>query len=320
MELTKRLLEQFLAVVEEQNFRRAAERLSMKQPPLSQAIQRLERGIGVPLFVREPHGVRVTEAGARFATEAQRILRVKQAALDSTRQAAQGLGCDLRAGYVTALALRYLPHLLASTAREMPDLRIELHQSSSADVAALVQSGALDVGFIREPSHIPADMASVPIAVERLAAVLPARHRLAGMDTIALEDLSAENFVLPDATSLPTLAQQVNLACMEAGFIPRALTTAANLTALLSYVASGMCVSILPEATFELAPAGVAAVPLQGNSPLLDTRIIAVHRPDAGSAVRRLLELIDRQVLDHGRLPFADRPRMGLPRDFGGWG
>ncbi|MEU3755487.1 LysR substrate-binding domain-containing protein [Streptomyces olivoreticuli] len=296
MELTRRLLEQFLAVVDEQHFGRAAERLSMSQPPLSQAIQRLERGIGAPLLERGPRGVRPTPAGAVFATDARRMLNLQDAALERARRVAHGLEGDVRVGYVSILSHRYLPRLLRAAAREMPGLRIKLRQDSSASVAEMVASGALDLGFLRDPAPVPADLVTRDVAVERLAAALPTDHRLAGEEAIGLADLREEDFVLPDATALPSLAQQLQLACQEVGFTPRPRATADDVTGLFSYVASGLCVSALPEELSEFALAGVTFVPLRGTSPNLDTHVTAVLRPDADAAVRRLLDLITRHM------------------------
>ncbi|KNB52796.1 LysR family transcriptional regulator [Streptomyces caatingaensis] len=296
MELTRRLLEQFLAVVDEQHFGRAAERLSMSQPPLSQAIQRLEKGVGATLLERGPRGVRPTPAGTVFATDARRLLNLQDAALDRARRVAHGLEGDVRVGYVSILSHRHLPGLLREAAEAMPGLRIKLRQDSSASVAELVQTGALDLGFLRDPSPVPAGLVTRDVAVERLAAALPAGHRLAGGGPVGLAELRDEDFVLPDATALPALAQQLRLACHEAGFTPRPRAAAEDLTGLFSYVASGLCVSLLPEALDEFALPGVAFAPLRGESPTLDTRVTAVHRPEADAAVHRLLDLIARRM------------------------
>ncbi|MFD7597440.1 LysR family transcriptional regulator [Kitasatospora sp. NPDC059812] len=294
--LTKRLLEQFLAVAEEKHFGRAAERLSMRQPPLSQSIQRLERGLGVQLFRRGPGGVSVTAAGEAFAVDARRLLDAQSAAIDRVRRVASGLDGDVRVGYVSILSHHYLPDLLRAAAEELPGLRIHLHQDSSVAVADMVRSGELDLGFLRDPSPLSADLASREFAVERIAAALPHDHPLVGAGEIDLADLRDEDFVLPDATALPTLAQQVQLACHDAGFTPRSRAVADDLTGLFSYVASGLCVSLVPERLRDFPIPGVAYVPLRGESPHLETTVVAVHRPGVDEAVHRLLELITRHT------------------------
>jgi len=292
--LTRRLLEQFLVVAEERHFGRAAERLSMSQPPLSQSIQRLERGLGVRLFDRGPGGVVPTAAGEVFAVDARRLLDAQSAAVERARRVAGGLEGDVRVGYVSILSHHYLPGLLSVAAKELPGLRLHLHQDSSAAVAEMIRSGTLDLGFLRDPSPLSPELVSQEFAVERIAAAVPHGHRLAGADGIALDELRDEDFVLPDAGALPVLAQQVQLGCHEAGFAPRTRAVADDLTGLLSYVASGLCVSLLPERLRDFPVPGITFVPLLGDSPLLNTSIVSVCRPDADAAVLRLLELITR--------------------------
>lgn len=294
--LTRRLLEQFLTVADEKHFGRAAERLSMSQPPLSQSIQRLERGLGVRLFERGPGGVSLTAAGEAFAADAQRLLDAQSAAIERVRRVAGGLAGDVRVGYVSILSHHYLPQLLRAAAEELPGLRIHLHQDSPAALAEMVRAGTLDLGFLRDPSPLSADVVTRDFAVERIAAAVPHRHPLAGAEEIDLADLSEEDFVLPDPTALPALAHQVQLACHESGFTPRSRAVSDDLTGLFSYVASGLCVSLLPEQLRDFHVPEVAFVPLRGTSPYLETSLVAVHRPEADAAVLRLLELITRHV------------------------
>ncbi|MFJ8478347.1 LysR family transcriptional regulator [Kitasatospora sp. NPDC094011] len=296
--LTRRLLEQFLVVADERHFGRAAERLGMSQPPLSQSIQRLERALAVRLLERGPGGVSLTAAGEVFAVDARRLLDAQSAAVERVRRVAGGLEGDVRVGYVSILSHHYLPGLLRAAAEQLPGLRIHLHQDSSANVADLVRSGELDLGFLRDPSPLSGDLVSWEFAVERIAAAVPRDHRLAAADSIDLAELRDEDFVLPDATALPALAQQVRLACHEAGFTPRSRAVVDDLTGLFSYVASGLCVALLSERLADFPIPGIAYVPLRGDSPHLRTSVVALHRPDPDEAVRRLLELIARRAAD----------------------
>ncbi|MET8953756.1 LysR family transcriptional regulator [Streptomyces sp. NPDC004393] len=296
MNLTKRLLEQFLVLAEEKHFGRAAERLSMSQPRLSQSIQRLERGLGVRLFERGPGGVSLTPAGAAFTVDARRLLHTQSAAIERVRRVAGGLEGVIRLGYVSMLSNYYLPAFLRTAAEELPGLRIHLCQDSTAAVAEMVRSGALDLGFLRDPSPLSdsAELVSQEVAVERIAAALPHDHRLAGADEIGLDELRDDDFVLPDADVLPDLARQVRQACHEAGFAPRSRAVADNVTGLVSYVASGLCVGLMPERLRDILSLGIAFAALRGQSPHLTTTVVAVRRPEADAAVLRLLELLPR--------------------------
>ena len=294
--LTKRLLEQFLVVADEKHFGRAAERLGISQPPLSQSIQRLERGLGVRLFERGSGGVSLTTAGEAFRVDVPRLLAAQSAAIERVRRVASGLDGDVRVGYVSILSHHYLPGLLRAAAEELPGLRIHLHQDSAAALAEMVRSGELDLGFLRDPSNLSAELVSEEFAVERIAAALPIDHPLATAGEINLDDLQDEEFVLPDAAALPALAQQVQLACHEAGFTPHSRAVSDDLSGLFGYVASGLCVSLLPEPLRDFSVPGVAFVALRGTSSYLETVVVAVRRPEADAAVLRLLEMIARRT------------------------
>ncbi|RLV04439.1 LysR family transcriptional regulator [Streptomyces griseocarneus] len=295
MEFTRRLLEQFLVLAEEKHFGRAAERLAMSQPPLSQAIQRLERGLEVTLLDRGPGGIRLTPAGAAFAVEARRLLDAQSAAVERVRRVARGLEGDVRVGYVSILSHHHLPRLLRAAADELPGLRVLVHQDTTATLVDMVRSGTLDLAFIRDPSPVTDELTLRAFADERVVAALPHEHPLAGADAIALGELHADAFVLPSSTTLPGLAAQAQLACRDAGFTPRCRAEADDLSGLLGYIAAGLCVGLLPEDLRHFPVPGIAFVPLRETSPYLRTTVAAVHRPDADAAVHRLLDLIARQ-------------------------
>ncbi|WP_257584860.1 MULTISPECIES: LysR family transcriptional regulator [unclassified Streptomyces] len=290
--LSRRLLGQFLVVAQEKHFGRAAERLGMSQPPLSQSIQRLERTVGVRLLDRGPGGVRLTAAGEAFATDAQRLLDLQDSAVERARRVASGLEGDVRVGYVSLLSHLYLPSMLRAAAERLPGLRIHLLHGSSQEVPDRVRVGALDLGFLRDPARLAGDLVSQVIATERIGAAVPRDHRLAGSGAIALSQLREEDFVLPDPAALPVLADQLQLACRQAGFTPRGTVVADDLSGLFSYVAAGLCVSLLPEDLRHLTGPGVSIVPLREETGHLLTTVHAVHRPDADPAVLRLLEMI----------------------------
>ncbi|MCC3767461.1 LysR substrate-binding domain-containing protein [Streptomyces sp. UNOC14_S4] len=296
MEFTRRLLEQFLVLAEEKHFGRAAERLAMSQPPLSQAIQRLERGLEVTLLDRGPGGIRLTPAGAAFAGEARRLLDAQSAAVERVRRVARGLEGDVRVGYVSILSHHHLPRLLRTAADELPGLRVLVHQDTTATLVDMVRSGTLDLAFIRDPSPVTDELTLRAFADERVVAALPHEHPLAGADAISLGDLREDAFVLPSSTTLPGLAAQSQLACRDAGFTPHCRVEADDLSGLLGYIAAGLCVGILPEDLRHFPVPGIAFVPLRETSPYLRTTVAAVHRPDADAAVHRLLDLIARHT------------------------
>ncbi|MFG3254537.1 LysR family transcriptional regulator [Streptomyces sp. NPDC048172] len=289
--LSRRLLEQFLVVAQEKHFGRAADRLGMSQPPLSQSIQRLERTVGARLFDRGPGGVRLTAAGEAFAVDARRLLDLQTAAVVRARRIASGTEGAVRVGYVSLLSHLYLPALLRAAAERLPGLRVHLQHDSSAGVVDRVRDGTLDLGFVRDPARLSDDLLSEVVATERIAAAVPRGHPLADADGIDLAELAHEDFALPDPAALPALAGQLQVACREAGFTPRGVAMADDLSGLFSYVGAGLCVSLAPEGLRHLAVADVRLVPLRGHSGHLDTAVYAIRRPDADPAVLSLLDL-----------------------------
>ncbi len=289
MDLTRRLLEQYLAVAEELHFGRAARRLSMSQPPLSQAIGRLERGLGVALLDRGNKKVRLTAAGAAFAADAARMLTAQCVAIDRARRIGLGLAGDLRIGSGTLLSFRYFPRLLAAASERLPDLRMHTRQEpSAATLIDMVAADALDIAFVIAPVTAPAGVEVTAIHTEQLQAALPASHRLAGADSIALADLREEKFVLP-SEHVHELGEHIQTACRQAGFAPRDFARSDNAIGLLSYIAAGLCVSLVPSNPYP----GVAYVPLGNPPPAAEITLLAVHRSDPDPAVHQLLALVD---------------------------
>ncbi|TQF04205.1 LysR family transcriptional regulator [Kitasatospora acidiphila] len=293
MELTQRMLQQFVVLAEEQHFGRAAERLDMSQPPLSQAIQRLERVLNVALLDRSSRGTRLTPAGRAFAEDARRLLDAQAAAVDRARRVADGQEGELRLGFVSSLGYDLLPRLLRRAHAELPGLRVHLSQHASIELVELLHDGSLDLALVRLPVSGAARLDVQQIGVERLVAVLPEHHPLAAEPALDLWALAEQEFALPKPSALPGLAQQVALACAQAGFAPRPLGLADDLPGLLSYVAAGLCLALVPEQACSLGIPGVTYRPLRGDSPYLETRVAAVHRSGGSdAAVRKVLGML----------------------------
>ncbi|MDI3409025.1 LysR family transcriptional regulator [Streptomyces cavernicola] len=304
MELSRRLLEQFVTVAEEGHVGRAAERLGMRQPPLSQALQRLERSLGAALLVREARGVRPTPAGEAFAADARRLLEAQQAAVERVRRIADGAEGVLRVGCAGAFAYSFPAELLRVSAARLPGLRIDLSQGTDTHIAELVRDGRCDLGFVREP--VPTTRAQpgpeqqesdglviVPgFFTEHIVAALPVAHALAGATELNLAELRGDSFVLPEPLSMAGLAARAAAACREAGFEPRVGGSCDDVTSALGYVATGLYVTLVPEGVRHFSPPGIAYVPLRTPSPQMISSIAAIHRPGADRAVQRVLDLL----------------------------
>jgi DNA-binding transcriptional LysR family regulator len=259
-----RHLQYFVAVAETRHFGQAAERLHMAQSPLSQAIRQLESSVGATLFTRTTRRVELTPAGEAFLRDARRILDAVDAARTRVRLVADGSAGLLRVGATGLAAFRHLPRLARVAARELPAL--ELH--FVPDLLTPAQEKALeddriDVAVLRPPLR-RTGLATRLISRERLVLAVAAGHRVAGDAPVALAALRDEDFVVyspADSVVNATVTQ----ACLAAGFLPRRAHEAARITILLTHVAAGSGVAVLPESVQALRVDGVRFVPVEDD-------------------------------------------------------
>jgi DNA-binding transcriptional LysR family regulator len=190
-----RHLRYFIAVAEELNFSRAAERMHMAQPPLSAAIRQLERDLGVDLFVRTTREVKLTDAGHAFLQGARRTLAdAERAAADAKRAAAGELG-HLRIAFSWSTRFQTLPALGRAFRASHPDVEILAQEMWNARMPAAFANGSIDIAVSLCP-EIAAELELAPIRKERLVALLPATHPLACEDEIPLSSLADEDFIV----------------------------------------------------------------------------------------------------------------------------
>jgi DNA-binding transcriptional LysR family regulator len=292
MELTQRLLEQFLAVADEGHIGRAARRLSMTQPPLTQAMQRLERAVGVKLFDRTTRGVELTAAGRSFHADAERLSSAHGAAIRRTQRVAAGLQGVIHVGFVVSLAYRFIPDLLRAGAGALPDLSLHLVQTRSRQTVHAVQSGQIDVAFARGPLHDADGLIVTEVAREDTVLAVPSRHRLAEKPVVTLADLRDEPIVVPSPQTLAGLSAQIHAALRDAGITPRIAAHTDELFAMMSYPIAGLAAAFVPAQIAAMHHPQVTYVPLSDDHSRLATSIVAVFRPKADPAVTRLLDLV----------------------------
>ncbi|NMY25787.1 LysR family transcriptional regulator [Pseudomonas sp. WS 5021] len=242
-----RLLRQFIAVAEELHFHRAAMRLHMAQPPLSQAINRLEGKLGFSLFTRSKRGVKLTPAGGAFLDAAYGTLKALALGIEHARQVAQGIAGKLT---VTAVSITYYEPLLDSLRRfreTFPKVQLIIKLMPSASQAQAIASGEADIAFIRKLPMAAPNIASRLLLDEQIVMALPADHPKAGDDQIDLRDFAGEDFVFtPQALGSGYHSQLIAL-CEAAGFYPRVVQEAAQLHTLIGLVACGFGVALVPE-------------------------------------------------------------------------
>jgi len=289
-----RALRSFLAVAEELHFGRAAERVGVSQPSLSQHIARLEAELGTALFQRTSRRVRLTPAGAALVPGARRALIEVQRGARAARDAAGGSTGELVIGALGSALNGMLPALVRVFTAQAPDVAIDIRQLDTAEQLAALQDRRLDVGFTRSAEPAPG-LVVTSVAEEPLVAVLPADHPLAAGATVALEALADQPFVLWPRQASVGFYDEVITACRHAGFSPHIKFEGRGAETLLGLVAAGLGVSIQPEPYRNLARTGVAFRPLAAPAPTT-TLQVAHRRGDPAPVVRRFLAIVDALV------------------------
>jgi DNA-binding transcriptional LysR family regulator len=283
-EIELRHLRAFVAVAEELHFGRAARRLGMAQPPLSQQIQRLEASLGTRLFERTNRRVELTDAGRVLLEHADRVLQGGAAAVEAVRRAGRGESGPLRVAFAASVMFLSLPRIIREFRQRFPAVRLDLREMPTGVQLEALHAEELDIGFLRQPGPDPA-LRLVTVMREPLQVALPHEHPLAGRSRIRLEQLADDAFVLFPADLAPGLHAQVMALCQRAGFTPRVVQESRELYTTVSLVEAGLGVSIIPASVAKMGWTSVRYLPIA--SPLARTRIAAAWRTDRDRPVIR---------------------------------
>lgn len=284
----QRSLQQFVAVAEELNFRRAAQRLHMTQPPLTQGIQRLEAQLGVRLFDRSRARVALTPAGAALLDGARRLLAQTDSVIETARRAEQGVTGLLRVAFVPSVGLHLLPDVVRSFRERHPGVHLELAAQTSGQQFDALRRGTCDVGIVVSPADLAAheEFDFELLCRAEMCVAVPAGHRLARRRRVALRDLAHEPFVMLSAVQGPAFLGTVYAACSKAGFMPRVVQEASPIQAVLAMVACGVGVSLVPDAVRAAGHQTVSFLSLS-DRPRLDYALSAVWLRERESVLLR---------------------------------
>ncbi|MBL0425295.1 LysR family transcriptional regulator [Ramlibacter alkalitolerans] len=292
-----RRIRHFVVLAETLNFRRAAERLHMAQPPLSVSIQKLESELGTKLFVRETTGVTLTPSGRAVLVEARKLLFHGTQLAETARSAVEGTGGTLRIGFVGTTTWGMLQRLVPAFRAEYPGVELELREATSVSIVQQLEDHRLDIGLVRTPLLQPTSAALVPLEEDLFVAALPRGHALAGKGPLRLAELASETFVMYAASSAPGLHSAALLACQEAGFLPRVSQQAVQVQTLLALVESGLGVALVPSVMQRYASDKIVYRPLTDVSASAAIGLALVHLPEAElAAAARFRELALRQM------------------------
>ena len=267
--LELRHLRYFVAVAEELHFGRAAIRLHIAQPPLSQQIRRLEDELGVRLFDRTTRRVELTHAGLVLLNEARRTLVQADRVRLVAQEAARGESGHLRIGFVGSALYGILPSCLRAFRAEAPGIVLTALDLGTSELVEGLLGERLDVAFVRPP--IDDDRLAVEtVDREPLVAALPVSHPLAARTWLDLRLLAEEPFVLFARHAGPGYWDVVQAACREAGFRPNIVHEAGQIHTIIGLVAGGLGLSLVPSSVRSLQLAGVRFVELARPAPVLE--------------------------------------------------
>lgn len=257
-----RQLRSFLALAEECHFGRAAARLHVAQPALSQQIKQLERELGVPLFIRSTRRVELTEAGRLLTDYARALVTEEERARIHMRELATGHAGRISVGFIGTATYDVLPRVARTVRAELPGITMDLRgELLTPELVEGLRHGTYDLVVVRG-EVADAELRVTPLRSEPLVAVLPSHHPLAGRRSIPLEALADEPFVVHPSRSRSSMYDRVLAACERAGFRPVALTEVGETATLVVFVAAGHGVALVPQSVRSLSLDGVTYVPL----------------------------------------------------------
>lgn len=291
-----RHLRYFVAVAEEGHVTRAAERLGIQQPPLSQQIQALERELDVQLFRRKPRGVELTPAGRALFDEAKAILARATEAIAVTKRAARGEAGRIGLGFTCSASFHpFVPRAIRAFRETHPLVAFTLEESGTTELVEALRAETIDAAFVRSSIGAVAELTVHPLLEEPMVVALPSGHRLAEPAApLALAVLAGETFILYRRPVGPGLHDAIIAACDRAGFSPTIGQEAPRMLSTFSLVAAGLGVSLVPQSMTRLEAEGVVYRALHPSAQLTAPLNLAYRRGESSAAVRGFIALVQR--------------------------
>jgi DNA-binding transcriptional LysR family regulator len=300
----------FVAVAEELHFRRAAERLHVAQPAVSEQIRKLEEELGVRLFERTQRSVSLTDAGNAMLEEARRVLRQAEIAQMAARNARDHATSVLRIGYLPDSLPAGVPRALQQLAEVAPRVETRLETASAVSLIEAVRARRLDAAIVALPAPT-SGLRTASLGGQRAVAALPVTHGRAVDPAVALERLAPERLVVLPRVTNPAFHNAILSMCSDAGLSPTLVEVAEpRVEQALLAVSSGAGIALLPESVTErYASPSIRFLPLEGVGPAFENAVVT--HPDADSiATRAFLRALSHA--DQRRLRAAGRPSVAL--------
>ena len=298
-----RHLRYFAAVAEELHFTRAAERLHISPPSLTEQVRNLEQELGVPLFTRTKRNVALTDAGARFLEEARSTLRQAEHAAQVARFAGRGEVGRIEIGYSSSAACSGLvTAAVAAYRRTHPLVSVSLSKMQAAQQLDQLMQGRLDIGFLRTPARYPASISAVVIASQPVVVALPSGHKFARKASIPAAMLAEEHFLAPTFETELGLYQHTAAVGAQGKFVARIVDRIPDLFTTVTLVAAGVGIAVVPQSCSCIRIPGVVYKSLTPQSKEVELAA-AFRRDEQASAVKAFIQQLRSR-------PSAGRRRM----------
>lgn len=294
MSIELRQLRYFVAVAEESHFGRAALRLHMTQPPLSQTIQALEAAIGAPLFARTKRSVALTPAGAALLPEARRILQQASALPDLARRAASGESGHLSLSFVSTADYSILPPLLREYRERFPRVQIELREATTDVQLEDLMQGRIDAGLLIPPLHEKAKSALDYITVLSEPLILAAPQgtkALRGKESVTLRAVADMPLIIFPRRIAPAFHDAILGCFLDAGLTPQIGQEAIQMQTIVGLVSAGMGIALVPQSVSNLKRPGVEYKALSDRTMSVETGL-AWRRDNPSPVLQTFLELL----------------------------
>jgi DNA-binding transcriptional LysR family regulator len=292
-----RHLRYFVAVAEELNFTKAADKLRLAQPSLTRQVHNLEIELGVKLLNRERNHVSLTEEGRRFLIDARRLVNLSLESVKAIQSFSRGESSQLNLGYLFKFNLDLLPATLSTFYLACPEVTVNLFDMSPAKQLSALEAREIDLAFLGlrpPPSKKIAALGWECVAHHQVVVVLPEKHPLTKKSKVRMSDLEPLPFVAMSEETHPGWGSWLSALCRAAGFLPRILQEVELESVLMTFVAEGLGVTLAREQIDDLPHPGVVFRPLR--TPVKVDHWIAWHRENQSKALRQYIEVVKKQA------------------------
>ncbi len=283
-----RQLKYFIAVAETSHVGRAAELLNMSQPPLSRQIALLEQALNAQLFIRHPKGVALTPAGEQFLIDAKGVVAALDQACRNASQVAQGKAGELGVGFMMHTVYNIVPALTKAFMTQYPDIKLRLQEVVPSELIAQVQKGDVDAAIMLNPGPSK-KLNHLRIREEAFCLAVPENHPLANRKIVEADDLENQPLIATPQRVAPILRDAVENYCARAGFAADVILETQLQQTIISLVAEGLGIAMVPEAMKNANVNGVVYRPLR-NAPVVEY-VILWREDNINPALQRFLEV-----------------------------